>query len=244
MPFPLVHNELQAAYRLVWAGFWENGFHRRIILGLFGINLALIGLPILLELAERLSLLTPRSRPFLHPTNDGSIQELGNYVQAGLCVIFLALVVWKRHSIMALAWCFIFLFVLIDDALQYHETVGAWLATTFHFPSLGGMRPVDLGELLAWSMAGLVVGPMLTVAFLRSSGVERGMGLILMACFGALVVCAVGLDMLHVAVPSELLMVAEDGGEMIAIALACSVSLLWAGTLVVEPSAAPRQSFY
>ena len=40
MPFPLVHNELQAAYRLVWAGFWENGFHRRIILGLFGINRA------------------------------------------------------------------------------------------------------------------------------------------------------------------------------------------------------------
>ena len=239
-----VRHEFLAAYRLVWAGFWENVFHRRIILGLLGINLALIALPILLELAERMSLLTARSRPFLHPTTDGSIQELANYGQAGLCAAFLALVVWKRHSIMALAWCCVFLFVLIDDAFQYHETVGAWLATTFHFPSVGGMRPVDLGELVAWSMAGLIVGPMLVVAFLRSSGVERGMGLVLMACFGALVVFAVGLDMLHVVMPSELLMVAEDGGEMIAIALACSVSLLWAGPLVAETSAAPRQSFY
>lgn len=239
-----VRREFQAARRCVWAVFWENAFHRRIILGLLGFNLALIALPVVLELAERMSLLTARSRPFLHPTTDGSIQELANYGQAGLCAVFLALVVWKRHSIMALAWCCVFLFVLIDDAFQYHETVGAWLATTFHFPSLGGMRPVDLGELMAWAMAGLVVGPMLAMAFLRCSGNERGMGLVLMACFGALVVFAVGLDMLHVAVQSEILMVAEDGGEMIAIALACGVSLLWAGPLVAEPSASPRRSFY
>ena len=207
---------------------------RRLIIGLLGLNVALILLPVLLEMAERAALLTPMSRPFLHPTTDGSLQELFNYAQTGICAAMLGLVALRRHSVMALAWACVFGFVLIDDALMYHETFGAWLAQVLGLPALGGLRPVDLGELLAWALAGAVVAPIWITAFLRTSGTEQGLGLILLALFGGLVFFAVGVDLLHAAVPSQMLMVAEDGGEMIAIALACAVSLLWAEAVALS----------
>lgn len=198
---------------------------RRMILGLLALNCALIGLPIALEALESVGWLASRSRPMLHPTTDGSVQEQFNYLQAGATAIVLGLAAVRFRSVMCLAWAAVFAFILCDDALLYHERVGAVLADGLGLPQLGGLRAVDLGELIAWGLAGLVLGPLPALAYLRSTPAERGLGWMFLALFGGLVVFAVGVDMVHSAVPSRILMVAEDGGEMIAIALACGLGL-------------------
>lgn len=226
-----------------WSGLWSDWSEavtllrsrmrkdclaRRVVIGLIVLNLVLIGLPVVLEQMERVGLLTPVSRPMLHPTVDGSWPEILNYAQTALCSVALMLAAWRFRSVMALAWALVFAFVLFDDALQYHETVGAWLAQGLALPAIEGLRAVDLGELIAWGLAGMVVAPALAWAFLRTSGTDRGMGLVLLVLFAGLVVFGVGVDMLHVVFPSPVLLVAEDGGEMMAIALAAAVSLFWA----------------
>lgn len=200
---------------------------RRLVWALFGVNLIVILLPVVAQVLEVAGLIPDTPRPLIHPGTDGSLPEVLNYAQAGGCALFLALTGRRCASPVLYAWAGIFAFILIDDAFQYHERFGAGLAQALSLPAMGGLRAVDFGELLAWALAGLILLPLALRAAFRAQGIERGMGLMILLVFVALVFFAVVIDMAHSALGSRIVLLLEDGGEMLCIATACALSFTW-----------------
>ncbi len=190
-------------------------------------NLLLIFLPAALIWAGGMGLIDEPVTDFLHPGRDGSLPEMFNYAQAGLTAAFLFLV-WRGTGALAcLAWAAVFVFVLLDDSLQYHEQMGEWLARVLALTDRDGLRAVDFGELLAWVLAGAVLLPLVAAAALRTAGEERGFAILIGVVFSALVFFGLAVDMLHQITGLRMLTLLEDGGEMLSIAVACILSFGW-----------------
>lgn len=223
----VMFSELADAWSRVVEMFRSDVVVRRFAWMILGVNLALIAVPVALELAEIAGLIADTPRDFINPARDRSLPEFFNYLQAGLTAAFLFLA-WRRSRAVALlAWAAIFAFILLDDSLEYHEVVGAWLARTFALSGVEGLRAVDSGELLAWAIAGAVLLPLVAVAALRSDGVERGFALLIGLAFAALAFSGIVMDMVHVLLGSRVVTILEDGGEMLSIAAACVLSFAW-----------------
>lgn len=127
--------------------------------------------------------------------------------------------------------------LLLDNALQLHEQLGARLETLLLArggPALGESL-VFLGVMsLAAALAGL--------ALARAQGLHRALGLALFAGAGSLVVFAAGVDVVHgrlAALSSGLdqsLTVLEDGGELVVFAF--NAALAFAAWSRLKASAA------
>ena len=219
--------EARRAWNRIRARLRDDALAHDFARELLFLNLLLIALPVVLILAAAAGLPSPANRDFFHPGRDGSLPEMFNYVQTALVSVFLILTWRLRGSWACLAWAALFAFVLLDDSLRYHETVGAWLAATLDLGAVAGLRAVDSGELLAWALAGAVLLPLVAAALLRTGGEERGFALLIGAAFAALVFCGVAVDMLHQFTGWRALTLIEDGGEMLAIAAACILSFTW-----------------
>lgn len=154
---------------------------------------------------------------------DESLIEWAGYLQLGTAAILLLALAIHRKLPLYFAWSLVFLVLMLDDSLRLHENVGHFLVRTAHLPSVLGLRPNDVGELMSWAFFGAVLGIMLVVTHLRSSKPARRdswifLGLtVLLACF------AVVLDMLEIAIwdllpliGHGLITLTETGGELVA----------------------------
>jgi hypothetical protein len=119
-------------------------------------------------------------------------------------------------------------FVWIDDSMQYHERMGALIAVELNLTPVYGLRPVDLGELIAWALVGVALTPVVVWAYLGRRPGDQTLLRLVSVPFIALILCGVVIDMIHVVVPKGsaglMLTVLEDGGEMLAIATLVVVS--------------------
>lgn len=160
---------------------------------------------------------------------DGSVSEMFNHgMLFAASLIFLGLF-FETRARLPLVISMLMAFAWLDDALQYHEKMGALLADGLQLPSVFGLRPKDLGEIGAWGMAGLVFLPLLAWAFVgRRAGDELLLRMIAIPA-AALVVCAILIDLLHILAvdPAARLFFAvlEDGGEMLAVAAVATVAI-------------------
>lgn len=164
-------------------------------------------------------------RDFIGLTRDGSFSEWVNYAMiAFAAAMFLA----AYGRVLARALLFLgllMLFIGIDDSLQYHEHFGGYLVARFDMGALPGLRAQDSGELVAWGLAGLFFAGLLLRCLTKRQPGDGGVLLAAAVPFGVLIVSGIGLDMATVAVPGRfeflegVLGIAEDGGEMIAVAL-------------------------
>lgn len=161
---------------------------------------------------------------------DRGVPEFFAYMLTATCIFLL----WKCHTrhggrVFA-ALIPLYSFVLIDDSFQIHETTGERLAASLNLGALPMLRADDSGELFVWSLAALVLaGPMVWAMAGRRPG-EASILFSFLIAFGALVFCGVVLDMAHVmskGVLNRLLGLAEDGGEILSIALAVSLAVLF-----------------
>lgn len=129
-----------------------------------------------------------------------------------------------RHMFIYLCWTILFVFLLLDDALQVHENVGQYLSRELALNPFWGLRSQDLGELIASAIAGAVLLIPLALTHLLSKSPERAVSFRLALLFAILVFFGVGVDMLHSAAGSILkkpLGIVEDGGEMVVVSLMC-----------------------
>lgn len=204
--------------------------------------LVLWSLDVLMMLLHAIYLLTTTTPPagrlshdLLAIDQDRGLAEWYGYVK--LSVVVVGLLIWAvRHRSRAmLAWAAAFGYVLLDDAMLVHEALGSSLASAVSFPSVLGLREQDLGELLVWLAAGLVLGTAVLVAHRRSQGAERRTSLALGVLFGLLIFCGLVLDMVHQALGGNrwlnaLLTLAEDGGELLVVSVVVFVvvSSRWA----------------
>lgn len=188
---------------------------------------------------------TPPPPNLVAITRDLSIPEFFNYAKWIAIVVMLGLA-WRRSGWPTLAaFAVIYGVVFLDDALSIHETVGVRLAVGWGLPDVFGLRAQDLGELAIWSVLGALLLAMLAWGFVRSPEEGRKAGRTLGLLFGALIVCAVGADMVHVtlsldSVLEDFFSFFEDGGEMIV----GSVTLAYVATLPLRlrAEAAPATS--
>lgn len=197
---------------------------RRFTRALFMLNALALGIYFLARRAAGLQIIDfPR---WLAIDRDGGALEILNYVQTGLTATFLVMAGLAARRPLYLAWGLLFLFIVLDDSLQYHESVGRLLVAGLDLPAFQGMRPQDTGELIAWAAAAVVLLPAIAVFHWQSPPAVRRHSVVLLACFTALVMCAVVFDMVHMVLSRTLLAGAigflEDGGELIAMACACA----------------------
>jgi hypothetical protein len=164
--------------------------------------------------------------------HDGSFAEWFGYLKLAF-IIGCLLRIWRsRRQPIYLALTAMYAFALLDDAFQIHERGGLGLEDAFALQPAGGLRAQDFGEVLAWTMVGVPMLGLALGAFLRSSQVDRTVGILFLGAFAVLALFAVGTDLLHGVMSDRfhgadlLFTVIEDGGEQITLTITCGLAWL------------------
>ncbi|WP_106477364.1 hypothetical protein [Phytohalomonas tamaricis] len=157
---------------------------------------------------------------------DRSYAELFGYMQMAWIVMLLGTLIFKRSMALYLGWTLLFLYFLLDDSMSLHEHFGHMLDVGLSLPSVFGLRSQDLGELLSCALIAAIIFPLIAIGYWLSDKENRQVTHHLMTSVILLVACGMGVDMLHEALPGDLIwVILEDGGELVAMSLALSVSL-------------------
>lgn len=172
----------------------------------------------------------------LNISQDRGFAEMFQYLKLAGLMLLLSALALRRRTWLYFAWAVLFGGVLIDDAFQLHEQVGLFLANTVGLVSPTRLlRPIDIGEALVFAVMGICLLGLIVFSHRRSSDpkarkTSQGLALLL----GLLVICGVGLDLVHSVFESassmgsfygtlaNLSTVLEDGGEMVVLS-----AMLW-----------------
>ena len=157
--------------------------------------------------------------------------EIWGYAKALTATAGLIALCWRRWAPVFGALAFTFAVIVLDDSLMIHEVFGHRLATALAFEPSLGLKAQDFGELMVWAMLGIMVVAALAVGFWRSNRRARATAAVFFGLFAALVFCAVGLDMLNIALHDafpgahRLWPLAEEGGELVTLSLICAAAV-------------------
>jgi hypothetical protein len=164
-------------------------------------------------------------------TTDGGLPELYLYLKTLVVVALLVRLFQATGQPAYAALGGVFLVVLLDDLMEIHEYVGRNLVPILDLQPISGLRARDVGEVITWAGLGVLVLPLLWFGLWRSDRRHRGNGLAFLIPFGLLLFSAIFIDQLYGDFSDAffgagiLLDMAEDGGEMVAISLACALAL-------------------
>lgn len=198
----------------------------RLALSLILLDLAFMAI----DLAARVAMMAgviDAVPPRLKISTDHSWAEMFLYAKwLGACMLFA--LAWRRSRVALYgAFSFLFLVVLCDDSFSLHEGVVAQrVAEIMGFQAAFGLRAIDFAELTIWALLGLMIVTTLIVGYRRTPPSGRVLAPWLFGSFAALLVCGIGVDMLHVVVTGGVegglrrvlntaFDMVEDGGEMI-----------------------------
>ena len=137
--------------------------------------------------------------------------------------------------------------MLVDDAFQVHERGGYRIAEALDLQPFLGLRPIDPGEMLVWTMVGVPLLAAAVFAVARSAKEDRANGLLLLGALAALALFAGVTDMVHVLMrgafrgADDLFIVLEDGGEQFTLSLTCGLAILIRREVRGRQSDAPRR---
>lgn len=203
---------------------------RAIIYAVFTINCSLIGIHIALRFLQYFGLHSDNYRDFFITTDRG-YPEIVSYLQLAVLGWLMLHVFVRTQNVIYATLGIIFLFALADDALQLHERVGKF-AESVDLPAPAAFGATHFGEVLHWSVVGVMSVAVLIYSFVASSAEDRKIGAIFVLLIFMLGFFAVFLDAVHIILGGQffasnfIMDVAEDGGEMLTIALGLSMGLL------------------
>ncbi|MAT95945.1 MAG: hypothetical protein CL608_02160 [Anaerolineaceae bacterium] len=159
---------------------------------------------------------------------DGGYGEWFQYLKYTVLIVLMAGLFRRQRGPLYLFWTALFAYFLLDDALRLHEQVGLWLAETADLPALLTLRPRDLGEMSFSGVSGLFFLTALVLAYQHSDLAARRFTQKLLLALAALIFFGIGVDMVQVMTEElvepyqflrELLIVLEEGGEMMAVSV-------------------------
>lgn len=167
---------------------------------------------------------------FFYLGHDRGVAEFYQYIKYIWVVLLLTLLAYRSRQYSFLFWCPVFIYLLIDDAVGVHESVGAAIAHRLEMEPLFGLRLQDYGELLVSAGAGFIVLTPVVLAMIKGTPQFRKASLDFICLIGLLAFFGVFVDMLHIALPVErvgkfVLGIIEDGGEMISGSLLVAYAL-------------------
>lgn len=165
-------------------------------------------------------------------TYDRSYLEIFGYLKTSAIVGLLLGTPGGPGRLVYRALAIVYVAVLLDDALMVHEALGQRLVDALTLRPFAGLRPVDYGELLVWAGAGMLLLMLAAIGLVKASGRDRANGLLILGALAALMVFAVGIDMVHVVFEHAfrganlLFTVLEEGGQQITLSLSCGLAIL------------------
>lgn len=166
---------------------------------------------------------------------DGSYPEIFSYLKAGFAALLLFVLFARKRALTYVAWGVTLVFILLDDALELHERVGAALVDSGALPTLLGVRPELYAEAVLWLA---VAPPLLLLIALgyRREPALRPLSRLLLGLLGALFFCGAVVDALHAAAPYvenptvrfflARTILLEDGGELVVLSFFAALTLL------------------
>ncbi|MEJ2750678.1 MAG: hypothetical protein P8183_22645, partial [Anaerolineae bacterium] len=128
---------------------------------------------------------------------DGGYPEIFQYMQELAIVLMLGLLYWRRKFFIYLAWDIFFLFLLLDDSLQFHETLGETVNNLIAFPSIGGIRGQDIGEVMTTAVIGAFLLGVVLYGYLKGSPLLRAFTHRMIVLVGLLIATGVLVDLVH-----------------------------------------------
>ena len=160
---------------------------------------------------------------------DHSLGEAFQYVKEFWIALLLGLLVFRFGKNTLWGWILFFLYILLDDMLKIHESVGDFggqyiqLPTAWNaFERLGGD---DIAELAYLALSGGIILLILIFLYIQSDSEIRAIQRPILFLFAALITFGVGVDFIDRFANSEiilfLLKFIEDGGEMIVMSIIC-----------------------
>jgi hypothetical protein len=167
---------------------------------------------------------------------DTGYPETFQYLKWAAATLLLLILAWKRRATIYTVWAALFLYLLLDDSQSIHERSGGWLSRRLNLDEFEEvyrqhfeyffLQAHDFGELI---FAAAVAATIAVALYFSWPGIkakrERSVTKWLVGWVFLFAFFAVGVDMLHVMAweiypPAiDLLLVVEDGGEMICASL-------------------------
>jgi hypothetical protein len=169
--------------------------------------------------------------PRLSVTLDFGYGECFNYLKETVIVAAVLMLFARTGQVIYLVLSLLFLFLLLDDSLQFHERSGYWIAAAVPLKAAGGLEPNDVGELIYWSGLGSAVAVALLVGFICSSRTTWRVAAAFLGLVALLSFFGIAMDAMHskFGVLNRELMyvlgVSEDGGEMMILSIICAFSI-------------------
>ena len=156
--------------------------------------------------------------------------EWFEYLMLAFIVINVARLAFTCRRPVYVAFLFIFVYALADNALAIHERLGAFLVDRLALPPAFGLRGQDLGELATWALFGVPLLGFLCFALWRTEGRHRSVGLTLTGWFFVFAFFGGAVDMMHSLIRHQgawerIAGFVEDGGEMAVIAVILTLTL-------------------
>ena len=146
----------------------------------------------------------------------------------GLVVMLLSVC---RTNTAASVWAGLFAYLLVDDAFEVHERVGAAIAPLMALPQVGSVRPGQLAELLVFGVVGVAFVMALAVVLRRGHPNARGLSMTLAIPFALLAFFGSAMDLAHSMLRGHGFYytggLVEDGGEMVSMSVLAAVTF-WA----------------
>lgn len=226
---------------------------RRILLGaLIATDLIFIGLHLRAFMGGSL-----RESQNWNVELDGSYPEIFQYAKWALVVLCLLYLLARHRDALYAVLLAVFVYILADDALTWHESMGRWLVTAAGASEerIWRLRPQDFAEIAVSAVPGIVLLAALAVAWARSGGdgarAFAARALPLLALFA---IFAIGVDTVHSGLVAGdwsraklnvTLVLFEDGGEMIVasviayVMLGAALAARGSGADSAAPSPAP-----
>lgn len=154
-------------------------------------------------------------------TEDQSYAEIFQYIKELWIVLILGFGYLSCKKFIFLAWTLLFNYVLLDDFLSIHETVGSRVSNFFQFQDALNLRAVDFGEILVSATVGISFLILISWAHSQSNYIERKYGSFLIFFLFTLAITGIFFDLIHVVIYDNrnlnlIFALLEDGGEQIA----------------------------
>lgn len=174
------------------------------VLLLIGLHLARLGLGARIPALQAYAL-----------DRDGGLSECFEYLMSFTAAACLMLSLNATHQAVYASLASLHLWLMLDNALQLHERMGARLEAL-----LSAVGAPPLGESVVFATIMLVIAVIVGLSLWRAAGAHRAMGLALIAAATPIAAFAAGVDLFHrrLATLSPLvdqsLVLLEDGGEL------------------------------
>jgi hypothetical protein len=199
---------------------WQNLFEIEALPFL----LLLLGLDGLFILVHFLRVIPLLHNPAFALNQDFGYAEMYLYGKELLSVALLLAVLVRTRTIGYAVWAVLFLTLLLDDALQFHERFGFFVAANVNFTTFLGLRAQDFGELAVYGAVAASFLLLLSLAYRRSPAPFRVATHRLLLLLLALAVFGVVVDMVLIALDlgwkvDYVLVAVEDGGELTVMSL-------------------------